>query len=114
MPLDICGIVLGSPYLYIKAIFRRYENKYHLFKDGVEYIVRTHSKKLNLSLVNARQMKRLVNSSKNFVILMIKPKNDVDNEDFKGCDSNLKFELVDLVNQYDEMFQEPKGLPPKR
>ena len=35
---------------------------------------------------------------------MIKPKNDVDNEAFKGCDSNLKYELVDVVNQYDEMF----------
>lgn len=41
VPLDICGIVLGSPYLYDKkAIFDRHENKYHLFKDGVEYIVR--------------------------------------------------------------------------
>ena len=45
---------------------------------------------------------------------MIKPKNDIDNEAFKGCDSNLKSELVDIVNQYDEMFQEPKGLSPKR
>ena len=26
----------------------------------------------------------------------------------------MKSELVDVVNQYDEMFQEPKGLPPKR
>ena len=34
-PLDIYGIVLGSPYLYdMKAIFYREENKYHLFKDG--------------------------------------------------------------------------------
>jgi len=113
--LDICGIVLGSPYLYEKkANFHRHENKYHLFKYGVEYIVRAHSKKINLSLVNAGRMKRLVNSSKNFVLLMIKPKNDVDNEAFKGCDSNLKAELVDIVSQYDEMFQEPKGLPPKR
>ena len=53
VPLDICGIVLGSLYLYDrKYIFHRHENKYHLFKDGVEYIVRVHSKKLNLSLVN--------------------------------------------------------------
>ena len=59
-------------------------------------------------------MKRLVNSSKNFVLLMIKHKNDVDNEAFKGCDSKLKSELVDVVNQSDDMFQEPKGLPPKR
>jgi len=100
VPLDICVIVLGNPYLYdIKSIFQRHENKYHLFKDGVEYIVRAHSKKLNLSLVNVGQMKRLVNSSKNFVLLMIKPKNDVNNEAFKSCDSKLKSELVDVVNQ---------------
>ena len=104
--LDIFDIVLGSMYLYDrKALFHRHENKYHLLKYGVEYIMRVHSKKLNLSLVNAGQMKRLVNSSKNFVLLMIKPKNDVDNEAFKGCDSKLKFELVDVVNQYYEMLQ---------
>ena len=68
IPLDICGIVLGSPYLYDrKAIFYHQENKYHLFKDGVEYIVRAHTKKMNLSLINVGQMKRLVNASKNFV-----------------------------------------------
>lgn len=45
---------------------------------------------------------------------MIKPKNDIDNEAFQGCDSRLTSRLVDVVNQYDEMFQEPKGFPPKR
>jgi hypothetical protein len=115
IPLDICGIVLGSPYLYDrKAIFHRHENKYHLFKDGVEYIVRAHTKKMNLSLINARQMKRLVNASKNFVLLMIKPKDDIENEAFQGCDTKLKSNLFEVVNQYDEMFKEPKGLPPKR
>jgi len=95
---------LGRPYLYDrKSIFHKHENKYHLFKNGVEYIVRAHSKKINLSLVNVGKMKRLVNLSKNFVLLMIKPKNDVDNEAFKGCDSNLKSELVDVVNKYDDM-----------
>ena len=66
--------------------------------------MRAHNKKTNSSLINARQMKLLVNSSKNFMLLMIKPKNDVDNEAFKGFDSNLKSELVYVVNQYDEMF----------
>jgi hypothetical protein len=115
IPLDICGIVLGSPYLYDrKAIFHRHENKYHLFKDGVEYIVRAHTKKMNLSLINAGQMKRLVNASKNFVLLMIKPKDDIENEAFQGCDTKLKSDLYEVVTQYDEMFKEPKGLPPKR
>ena len=45
LPLDITSIVLGSPYLYDrKAIFHHHENKYHLFKDGKEYIVRAHRK----------------------------------------------------------------------
>jgi hypothetical protein len=115
IPLDICGIVLGSPYLYDRrAIFHRHENKYHLFKNGVEYIVRAHTKKMNLSLVNAGQMKRLVNASKNFVLLMIKPKVNVEKETFEGCDAKLKSDLYEVVNQYDEMFQKPKGLPPKR
>jgi hypothetical protein len=115
IPLDICGIVLGSPYLYdMRAIFHRHENKYHLFKNGVEYIVRAHTKKLNLSLVNASQMKRLVNASKTIILLMIKPKDNVENEAFQGCDEKLKFDLYVVVNQYDEMFRKPKGLPPKR
>jgi hypothetical protein len=35
---------------------------------------------MNSSLVNAGQMKRLVNASKNFVLLMVKPKDDIENE----------------------------------
>jgi hypothetical protein len=53
VPLDICGIVLGSPYLYDrKAIFFRHENKYHLTKWGVEYIVRAHNMRVNSTLVS--------------------------------------------------------------
>lgn len=75
IPLDICGIVLRIPDLYDRrAIFHCHENKYHLFKNGIEYIVRAHKKKSNLSLVNVGQMKRLVSASNNFVLLMIKPK----------------------------------------
>jgi hypothetical protein len=34
LPLDICGIVLGSPYLYDrKAVFFLHEKKYHLTKE---------------------------------------------------------------------------------
>ena len=108
VPLDVSGIVLGSPYLYVrKYIFYHHEKKHQFFKDGVEYIMRAHRKKLNLSLVNAGQMKRLVNSSKNFVLLMIKPKNDVYYEAFQGCDPKLKSDLIEVVNQNNEMFQEP-------
>eukprot|EP00253_Pinus_taeda_P004927 PITA_04927 len=77
VPLDICGIVLGSPYMYDrKAIFYRVENKYQLTKYGMEYIVRAHK--------------------------------------LKGCDSKQKADLVKVVLENDVLFQEPKGLPPKR
>ena len=45
---------------------------------------------------------------------MIKQKNNMENESFASYDMKLKDELVDVVNQYGNMFQEPKGLPPKR
>jgi hypothetical protein len=52
VPLDICRMVLGSPYLFEKkAIFYKEHNKYHLFKDGFEYIVRAHQMKMNLTVV---------------------------------------------------------------
>ena len=64
VPIDIYGIVLGRSYLYDrKDIFHHHENKYNFFKYGIEYIVRAHSKKLNLSLMNVGQMKRFVNAS---------------------------------------------------
>ena len=41
LPLDVCYIVLGSRYLYDrKVVLFRHENKYHLTKHEVEYIVR--------------------------------------------------------------------------
>jgi hypothetical protein len=65
--LDICDIVLGSPYLFnMKSIFYCEENKYHLFKDGIEFIVRAHRIKTNVSLVSTGKMKRLMNASKSF------------------------------------------------
>jgi len=90
------------------------KKKYLLLNNGVEYIVRAHRKKLNISSVNVGHMKRLVSTSKNFVLLMIKKQNDIDYESFEGCDEKLKFDLFDVVSKHSEIFQEPKGLPPKR
>jgi hypothetical protein len=64
VPLGIYGIVLGSPYIFErKDIFYRKENKYHIFKEGVEFIVIAHHIKTNVSLVSTRKMKRLMNTS---------------------------------------------------
>jgi hypothetical protein len=115
VPLDICGIVLGSPYLFDrKAIFYREENKYHLFKYGVEFIVRAHRIKTNVSLVSTGKMKRLVNASKYFVLMIVKQKEEDISDALSGCDPGHKQELVKIISNYDELFQEPTGFPPKR
>jgi hypothetical protein len=45
---------------------------------------------------------------------MIKPKDNLEKEAFQGCDGKLKSDLYEVVNQYDDIFHNPKGLPPKR
>jgi len=112
--LDICGIILGSPYLYDwNFIFFRRENKYHLTQGGVEYIVRAHSMR-NLTLVSAGQIKRAINTSKKFVLMVLKEK-DIDKSNvFNDCDPSHKEEMIDVIYNYDEFFPEPKGFPPKR
>jgi len=115
VPLDIYGIILGSPYLYDrKAIFHCHEKNYRFFKEEIEYIIRVHCKKLNVSLMNVGQMKRLVNASHNFALLMIKHKYVEESEAFQGCCVKIKHDLVRFVKTCDNMFQESDMLPPKR
>jgi len=105
IPLDIYGTVLGSPYLYDKkAIFFHDENKYQITKDGVEYIVRTHQTKIKASLVSAGQIKRLVNSSKGCMLMVVRGKDAELSDAFQGCDHVHKKELCELISNYDELF----------
>ena len=88
VPLDICGIVLGSPYLYDrKTIFDRAENKYQLPKDGIKYIVKSHKLNNNYTLVNSGQMKRIVNSCKKFLLMVVKEKKPKKSNIFEGFDA---------------------------
>ena len=73
--LNICGIILGIPYLYDrKSVFFQHENKYHLTKDGVEYIMRAHGMKDNSSLVTTNSTIRVVNANKNLVLIVVEAK----------------------------------------
>ncbi|OMO98339.1 hypothetical protein CCACVL1_04249, partial [Corchorus capsularis] len=65
MPLDICQVVFGSPYLCDRdAIFYRRENMWRIVKDGVGYRICPAKDARKLSLVSAQQAKHLVNTSK--------------------------------------------------
>jgi hypothetical protein len=115
VPIDICVIVLGSPYLFeSKVIFYQEENRYHIFKDGVEYIVRSHRIKTNFSLVSIGKINRLVSTSKYFVLMIVKQKNEDIKNKLSSCDPNHKQELINIICNYDELFQELTWFPPKR
>jgi hypothetical protein len=71
VPLEICGVVLSSPYMYYrKAIFSREENKYCPIKYGKSYIIHAHKGENKIPMEIANQDKRLVNVSKKFVLLL--------------------------------------------
>eukprot|EP00253_Pinus_taeda_P027976 PITA_27976 len=115
IPLDICGIVLGSPYLYdTKVIFYRAENKYLLVKDEIEYFVRAHKLKNNYTLINSGHMKKMINSCKQFLLMVVKEKKPDKTNVFEGCNAKQQVDLEKVVSKYDILFQEPKGLPPKK
>jgi len=115
IPLDIYGIVLGSPYLYDrKAILYRARNKYQLIKYGIEYIVRAHKLKNNYTLISSGQMKRIVNSCKKFLLMVVMERTPDKTNVFEAYDSKHKADLEKVVSEYDILFQEAKGLPPKR
>lgn len=64
VPLDICGMVLGSTYLYDRDVaFFHKRNEYHMKKDGKDFIMKYHISKSPVVVVS--QVKRLFNSSQN-------------------------------------------------
>ena len=98
VPVDICGVVLGSPYLYDRdATFYRRENKYHLKKDGVEFIIMAHQSKNHLNLVVANQMKWLISSNKRFVIMCVKKQHKNQHDVCSSYESQLKHSLIKEV-----------------
>jgi hypothetical protein len=69
-PLDVCGLVFGRPYMYIKdAIFMRRENQYYLIKDGDSFIINAHKSKCKNSMVSSNQAKKIISSSTMFSFL---------------------------------------------
>jgi hypothetical protein len=120
VPLDVCGVVFGSPYMYMRdAIFMWRDNQYRLIKDGKSYIINKHKGKSKSSLVSANQAKKLISSSKKYVFLFLRQNQSNGesmrvNASLEGCTKEHKHQLEELLQAYRGVFQEPKGLPPKR
>lgn len=97
VPVDICGVVLGSPYLYDRdVVFYRREHKYHLKKEGVEFFVRAHKFKSNLDLIVTNQVKQFTSSSK-YVVMFIKEQHKIN---CSRCEIQFIDQLVKVVNSF--------------
>jgi len=59
-------------------------------------------------------MKRLVSVSKYFFLMIMKHKEEDITNALSGCDPDHKQEMVNMIYNYDELFQETTRLPPKR
>jgi hypothetical protein len=70
--------------------------------------------RVNTTLVSARKIKRLINNTKRYVLMVVREKDVGTYDTFPKCDPSHKKELIDIVSKYDNIFQEPNGLPPKR
>ena len=75
----------------------------------MEYIVRSHNVRVNTTLVSVGKMKRLINTNKRYVLMVVKEKYVRTSDTFQGCDPSHKKKLIDIVAKYDDIFQEPDG-----
>jgi len=91
VPIDVCGVVFISPYMYIRdAIFIRRVNQYHFIKDGKSFIMNAHKGKFRISLVSDNHAKKLINSSRKFLLHFLRENKPRDesvkvNESIEGC-----------------------------
>jgi hypothetical protein len=70
VPLNECGMVLGSSYLYgRKSIFYREQYQYQLIKEGQEYVVHAHHLKANKSLQTMEQLRNVAHARNTPIIV---------------------------------------------
>jgi hypothetical protein len=74
VPLDMCGVLFGSPYMYLRnVIFTRRSNQYHLIKDGNTFImIQCIQMQIKYLYVSVNQAKMLINYSKMYVFIFLK------------------------------------------
>jgi len=60
--------------------------------------------RVNTTLVSAGKMKRLINTNKIYVRMVVREKDFGTSNGFQGCDPSHKNELIDIVSKYDDIF----------
>lgn len=113
VPLDICQVILGSPYLWDHdAIHNKRLQKYRLLKYGQEFHINVYKTQSTDNTLIANQAKRLVNSCAQFDLLMIQPQDQCDDVATllvmalpqSQCSNNEK-----LQKEFEEIFLDAQG-----
>ncbi|GKA18729.1 hypothetical protein Tco_0698644 [Tanacetum coccineum] len=69
VPLDICHVIFGSPYLWKRnAVYFRRAQKYQFEKDGKKFLINRNNDVRNIELITACQARRMVNASQAVLI----------------------------------------------
>jgi hypothetical protein len=70
VPLDVCGVVFGIPFVYMRDVIFMWRTKQCLMiKDGKYFIINTHKCKSNIALVSDNQAKILISSSNKYIFI---------------------------------------------
>ena len=60
--------------------------------------------RVNTTRVSVGQMKRLINTNKRYVLMVVREKDVGTSDTFQGCDPSHKKEIFDMVSKYDDIF----------
>ena len=117
VPLDVCHVMLGSPYLWDRdATLYRREQKYSFVKNGRTFVIKSIASPLvGSSLITATQAKRLVNAGRKFVLIFVRAISDRPSRICLAMlTSQQNSDLDVLTSRYKDLFAEISGLPPRR
>nr|CAD1840612.1 unnamed protein product [Ananas comosus var. bracteatus] len=116
VPLNICNLIFGSPYLWDRdATFFRRPQQYQFIKDGQKFVFTIEPLSTTIDLVTTCQAKRMINACQKFVLLVIRP---IISEEANSkilslaCNKNID-DTAKLIGEHQDLFQEVQGLPPK-
>nr|CAD1831224.1 unnamed protein product [Ananas comosus var. bracteatus] len=115
--LNICNLIFGSPYLWDRdATFFCRPQQYQFIKDGQKFLFTTEPLSTTVDLVTACQVKRMINACQKFDLLVIRPviAKEANSKILSlACKKNTN-DVAKLIGKHQDLFQEVRGLPPKR
>ncbi|GJX96113.1 transposon ty3-G gag-pol polyprotein [Tanacetum coccineum] len=116
VPLDICQVIFGSPYLWERnVVYFRRAQKYQFEKDGHKYLVKKSTGSRNVELIMACQARRLVNASQVLLLILLRPMESSNKVSaLTLSSSHIKNQLENVIAAFLTLFEDICDMPPNR